>query len=302
MVENVATVFPDLEAGDFYLLSGLEHGMRFSEWVKRERIPEFSRLEAENVDYRLDRCMDLELLERKTIQYTGYRLTFEGYDALALRAFTERDTFDEFGAPLGVGKESDVYEVRSYKPLALKYHREGYTEFREVAKEREYTADREHVSWFYTARKAAEREHEVLEALYPDVAVPQPIDQNRHAVVMEKFAGVELANARLDPEQAPGVLDLILAEVSAAHDAGYVHADMSEYNVAVGETGVTLFDWPQAVPIDHENAPELLRNDVSNILDYFARKYPNAVPEIDADSVADRILDGAFESIRAETA
>jgi len=302
MVENVATVFSDLEPGDFYLLSGLEHGMRFSEWVKRERIPEFSRLEAENVDYRLDRCMDLELLERKTIQYTGYRLTFEGYDALALRAFTERDTFDEFGAPLGVGKESDVYEVRSYKPLALKYHREGYTEFREVAKEREYTADREHVSWFYTARKAAEREHEVLEALYPDVAVPQPIDQNRHAVVMEKFAGVELANARLDPEQAPGVLDLILAEVSAAHDAGYVHADMSEYNVAVGETGVTLFDWPQAVPIDHENAPELLRNDVSNILDYFARKYPNAVPEIDADSVVDRILDGAFESVRAETA
>jgi len=302
MVENVASVFPDLEPGDFYLLSGLEHGMRFSEWVKRDRIPEFSRLEAENVDYRLDRCMDRELIERKTIQYTGYRLTFEGYDALALRAFTERDTFEEFGAPLGVGKESDVYEVRSYKPLALKYHREGYTEFREVAKEREYTADREHVSWFYTARKAAETEHDVLEALYPDVAVPQPIDHNRHALVMEKFAGVELANARLDPEQAPGVLDLILAEVSAAHDAGYVHADLSEYNVAVGETGVTLFDWPQAVPVDHENAPELLRTDVSNVVDYFARKYPNAVPDIDADSVADRILDGEFESVRAETA
>jgi RIO kinase 2 len=297
MVSNVAAVFPELEPGDFYLLSGLEHGMRFSEWVKESDIPQFSRLDAQDVSYRLDRCMDRELLERKTIQYTGYQLTFEGYDALALRAFTERDTFDEFGAPLGVGKESDVYEVRSYKPLALKYHREGYTQFREVRKEREYTADREHVSWMYTARKAAEREHGILEALYPDVAVPQPIDHNRHAIVMEKLPGAELANATLEDAQATGVLDLILREVATAYEAGYVHADVSEYNVFVGEGGVTLFDWPQAVATDHENATELLRRDVANVAGYLKRKHPNAVPEIDAESVADRIREGAFESV-----
>jgi RIO kinase 2 len=302
MVSNVAAVFPELEPGDFYLLSGLEHGMRFSEWVKESDIPQFSRLDAQDVSYRLDRCMDRELLERKTIQYTGYQLTFEGYDALALRAFTERDTFDEFGAPLGVGKESDVYEVRSYKPLALKYHREGYTQFREVRKEREYTADREHVSWMYTARKAAEREHEILEALYPDVAVPRPIDQNRHAIVMEKLPGAELANATLEGAQATGVLDLVLREVAAAYEAGYVHADVSEYNVFVSENGVALFDWPQAVATDHENATELLRRDITNVAGYLKRKHPNVVPEIEAESVADRIREGAFESVEADAA
>jgi RIO kinase 2 len=298
MVSNVAAVFPELEPGDFYLLSGLEHGMRFSEWVKESDVPQFSRLDAGDVSYRLDRCMDRELIERKTIQYTGYRLTFEGYDALALRTFTERDTFDEFGAPLGVGKESDVYEVRSYKPLALKYHREGYTQFREVRKEREYTSDREHVSWMYTARKAAEREHEVVETLYPDVVVPQPIDHNRHAIVMEKLPGAELANAKLDPEQATGVLDLILGEIDAAYEAGYVHADVSEYNVFVSEDGVALFDWPQAVTTDHENAAEFLRRDVENIAGYLKRKHPNAVPEIDAEAVAERIRESDFESVK----
>jgi len=298
MVSNVAAVFPELEPGDFYLLSGLEHGMRFSEWVKESDVPQFSRLDAGDVSYRLDRCMDRELIERKTIQYTGYRLTFEGYDALALRTFTERDTFDEFGAPLGVGKESDVYEVRSYKPLALKYHREGYTQFREVRKEREYTSDREHVSWMYTARKAAEREHEVVETLYPDVAVPQPIDHNRHAIVMEKLPGAELANAKLDPEQATGVLDLILGEIDAAYEAGYVHADVSEYNVFVSEDGVALFDWPQAATTDHENAAEFLRRDVENIAGYLKRKHPNAVPEIDAEAVAERIRESDFESVK----
>jgi len=220
MVQNVAGMLTELEPEDFHLLSGIEQGMRFSEWVAREKIPEFSRLTAEEVDYRIDRCLDRELIERQTIQYEGYRLKFEGYDALALHTFAERETLEGFGSPLGVGKESDVYEVQSYKPLALKYHREGYTNFREVMKERDYTSDREHVSWFYTARKAAEREYEALETLYPDVKVPRPVDHNRHAIVMEKIDGVELSRTKLEDEQVVPILDLILSEMADAYAAG----------------------------------------------------------------------------------
>jgi RIO kinase 2 len=297
MVENVAPLMRELEPEDFYLLSGIEQGMRFSEWVAREKLPEFSRLTAENVDYRLDRCEDRGLIERKTIQYQGFKLTFEGYDALALHTLIERETIDAFGSPLGVGKESDVYEVRSYKPFALKFHREGYTNFREVMKEREYTADRDHVSWQYTARKAAEREYDALEGLYPDVSVPRPIDQNRHAIVMERIDGTELSRTKLEPGQVVPILDLVCREVAAAYDEGYVHADMSEYNVFVADDGVTVFDWPQAVPTDHENADELLTRDIENLLGYFQRKYPKQVDDVDTDSVTNAILDGEFTTV-----
>ncbi|WP_311171284.1 serine/threonine-protein kinase RIO2 [Halobellus ordinarius] len=298
MVRNVAGIMAELEPEDFYVLSGVEQGMRFSEWVNREKLPDLSNLTPEEVEYRLDRCATRGLIERKTIQYEGYTLTAEGYDALALRTFSERETIEGVGAPLGVGKESDVLEVQSYRPLALKFHREGYTNFREVMRERDYTADNQHVSWLYTARKAAEREYEALEALYPDVSVPRPIDQNRHAIVMAKLDGVELERAKLQEEQAVGVLDLILDEMATAYDAGYVHADMSGYNVAVGEGGVTIFDWPQAVTTDHENARELLARDVENIISYFRRKYPAEIPDIDADSVADSVAAGEFETVR----
>jgi RIO kinase 2 len=297
MVRNVAGEMAALDPEDFYLLSGIEHGMRFSRWVDEGKIPGFSRLDDGEVGYRLDRCEDRGLVERNTIQYTGFRLTFEGYDALALRTFSERGTLEGVGAPLGVGKESDVYEASSYKPLALKFHREGYTDFREVQKERDYTSDKEHISWFYTARKAAEREHGVLETLYPDVRVPRPLDTNRHAIVMEKLEGVELSRAKLDPAQAVGVLDLILDEVATAYEAGYVHADMSEYNVFVSEKGVTVFDWPQAVPTDHENSDELLERDLRNLVGYFGRKYPNETPEVDVQALAGRIVAGEFESV-----
>ncbi|ELY51998.1 MULTISPECIES: serine/threonine-protein kinase RIO2 [Natronorubrum] len=298
MVRNVAGLLPELEAEDFYLLSGVEQGMRFSEWVQREKLPKFSGLTEEEVDYRLERCLKRGLVEKKTIQYEGYTLQFEGYDILALRALVEQDTISEFGSPLGVGKESDVYEVRSYKPLALKYHREGYTNFREVHKERDYTSDNEHVSWMYTARKAAEREYDILEALYPDVSVPRPIGQNRHVIVMEKMDGVELSQTRLTDDQVLGVLDLLLEEIALAYETGYVHADMSEYNVFVSEDGVKIFDWPQAIPTDHENATEFLRRDLTNTLGYFRRKYPQHVPDdIDSDDVAVSIEEESFDSI-----
>ena len=298
MVQNVAPVMAELEPEDFYLLSGIEQGMRFSEWVQREKIPEYSRLTAENVEYRLDRCMDRELIERKTIQYEGYTLTFEGYDALALHTFAERETLSGVGSPLGVGKESDVYEVQSYRPLALKFHREGYTNFREVMREREYTADREHVSWQYTARKAAEREYDALEALYPDVEVPQPIDHNRHAIVMERMDGVELSRTRLDSEQVRPLLEMILREIQTAYQEGYVHADISEYNIFVASGGITIFDWPQAVPTDHENSEPLLERDIENIAGYFQRKYPSQVAEsVDTGALAGSVREGTFNSI-----
>jgi len=297
MVQNVATLMSGLEPEDFHLLSGIEQGMRFSRWVAEGKLPEFSRLDPGDIEYRIDRCMDRELLEQQTIQYTGYRLTFEGYDALALRTFAERETVDGVGGPLGVGKESDVYEARSFQPLALKYHREGYTNFREVRKEREYTAEKDHKSWLYTARKAAEREYEALEALYPDVSVPKPVDQNRHAVVMERIDGVELSRVELEPEQVTGVLDLVLCEMAESYDLGYVHADMSEYNVFVAEDGITVFDWPQAVPTEHENSRELLVRDVENLLGHFHRKYPRETPDVDEASLATAIASGSFGTV-----
>jgi serine/threonine protein kinase len=294
MVQNVAPLLAEMEQEDFYLLSGVEQGMRVAEWVDRRELPKLSGLTAEAVTYRLDRCAKRDLIRRKTIQYEGYTLTAEGYDALALHTFAERETITGVGAPLGVGKESDVYEVESFRPMALKLHREGYTNFREVLRERDYTATHRHVSWLYTARKAAEREYEMLRMLYPAVSVPRPVDQNRHAIVMGKFDGVPLARARLDPQQVPGVFELICDEVEKTIEAGIIHNDLSEYNIAVGTSGVTIFDWPQALELGHDNARERLERDIENVVRYLRRKYPHTAPTADPALIAAELM-GAEE-------
>jgi RIO kinase 2 len=125
------------------------------------------------------------------------------------------------------------------------------------------------------------------------------VDHNRHAIVMEKIDGVELSRTKLEDEQVVPILDLILSEMADAYANGYVHADMSEYNVFVNNEGITIFDWPQAVETDHENADEFLERDADNVVGYFRRKYPQLVPEnVDSEALAGDIADGAFETVR----
>jgi RIO kinase 2 len=60
-----------------------------------------------------------------------------------------------------------------------------------------------------------------------------------------------------------------------------------------------VFDWPQAVPTDHENAEEFLERDCENLVGYFRRKYPAEIPEIDVSALAAAVRDDEFAGVRA---
>jgi len=136
-------------------------------------------------------------------------------------------------------------------------------------------AELPHVSWLYQSRLAAEREFEALKLVYPcGVSVPEPINQNRHIIVMRIIEGVELYRC---PEiQKPReVLDEILLNVEKAYvKAEVIHADLSEFNVILKPDQHTLIiDWPQFVKRDHPDAERLLARDIRNIIRFFSRKF-----------------------------
>jgi RIO kinase 2 len=114
---------------------------------------------------------------------------------------------------------------------------------------------------------------------------------------MERIDGVELARTKLETDQVLPILNMILSEVQTAYRDGYVHADMSEYNVFVAPDGVTVFDWPQAVPTDHANSTDLLERDVENTVGYFQRKYPGQVGDCDVTGLANTLADDSFDGV-----
>ena len=279
MIDESLRVFNELDSRDFRILTGIETGMKYFEWVPIEEINKYTRIPFEKLEYKLKKLVRNKLVVRTTQPYEGFQIYFEAYDALALNAFVKRKSISAIGDEIGVGKESVIYEailppelaIGEPVPVVIKFHREGRTSFKQIKRVRDHLGDREHFSWIYAARLAAQREYGIMTTLYPKVSMPKPFDHNRHAIVMELAKGSLLSKTRLlDPQW---YLDEILKQIKITYSLGVIHADLSEYNVFVSEEGVQLIDWPQYITPEHPHADEILERDVSNILTHFFRKY-----------------------------
>jgi len=239
-------------------------------------VAKYSGLNESELEYRMKRLDELDLLYRQQDPYLGYMMNYNGYDLLALNAFVKSETLEALGPSIGVGKESDVYEAVTPDEgkVAVKFHRLGRTSFRDTRRKREYVADRRHISWLYQSRLAAEAEYTALQIMHGAGAwVPKPIDQNRHVIVMQLIEGTELSDI-ISLDEPRLFLEDILEDVGLAYKAGVVHTDLSEYNILVDAEGmVWIIDWPQYVSADHPNALELLKRDIGNVVYYFKRKY-----------------------------
>jgi RIO kinase 2 len=190
------TLLRYLSKDDFRVLTAIEMGMKNHEVVPASLVSSISSL-------RTGGCVKIlkELVRHKLVCYEhskhceGYRLTFLGYDYLALKAFANRKTIQSVGNQIGVGKESDVYIVadESGQQLCLKLHRLGRASFRKLKEKRDYLRHRHSTSWVYLSRLAAVKEFAYMKALHDcGFPVPTPIDWNRNCVVMELHSGYPL--------------------------------------------------------------------------------------------------------------
>ncbi|MGD0977697.1 MAG: RIO1 family regulatory kinase/ATPase [Candidatus Bathyarchaeia archaeon] len=271
------SVLRELKNEDFRVLQAIETAMSEHEFVPKEQIARFTKLDlARDTDFRINRLSKLGLIYRMRGAYTGYTLNYAGYDCLAINGLVKANVLEAFGKPLGVGKEADVYDA--LKPngerIAVKFHRLGRISFRQIIRRRSYSTQRS-ASWLYQSRLAAEREYQALQLLFPyHIAVPEPISQNRHVVAMGMIEGAELAEYKEIP-RPDKILGEILRNARKAYlKAGIIHADLSEYNIILKpDRHILIIDWPQYVTKEHPNAEELLTRDVQNILKYFKRKH-----------------------------
>ena len=130
------------------------------------------------------------------------------------------------------------------------------------------------------------------------VAVPEPICYYDTIIVMS-FIGERGQRApllkelhesgALDKSLAHHIMNKVLNYVKIAFTkAKLIHADLSEYNIMVWNGEPYIIDVAQAVRIDHPNALEFLRRDISNIIRFFDEEVGIDVP--DPDEVLKEIL------------
>uniref|UniRef100_A0A060T3P2 Serine/threonine-protein kinase RIO2 n=1 Tax=Blastobotrys adeninivorans TaxID=409370 RepID=A0A060T3P2_BLAAD len=267
---------------DFRVLTAMEMGSKNHEVVPTSLIVQISGLKsASAVNRALSNLAKIKLVTRlRNAQYDGFRLSYLGYDYLALKAFVKRESLLGVGNQIGIGKESDIYVVVGKDNIqnVLKIHRLGRVSFRSVKNNRDYLKSRQSASWMYLSRLAAQKEYAFMKVLHENgFQVPTPIDQSRHQIVMSLVDGFPMRQLR--EHDNPGRLYSTLMEfIVKLANHGLIHCDFNEFNIMIREEfedpdqEIVVIDFPQAISIDHPDAAQYFARDVDCIRTFFERK------------------------------
>lgn len=288
-------LFLDLSIYENLHLIQVERASKDHEIVPTPLIERFSRTKGgvSGVHKSISALAKTGLIARvKEAKYDGYRLTYGGFDYLAVHNHSTRKEIYSVGSRVGVGKESDITMVADHKGVqkVLKIHRLGRISFRSVKSNRDYLKNRQAGSWMYLSKLSAMREFAFMKALHSEgFPVPEPIAQSRHTVLMSFVDAFPLRQISEVPDPASLYGDLI-DEILRLAKHGLIHGDFNEFNILIKEEvsttttedckeeeSVTLIpviiDFPQMVSMDHVNAEMYFDRDVNCIKRFFERRF-----------------------------
>ncbi|KAN0064021.1 Serine/threonine-protein kinase rio2 [Thecaphora frezii] len=235
-----ATDLRYISAQEFRALTAIEMGSKNHEVVPSSLAAQISGLHHSGINKLFGSLAKRKLIARvQNAKYDGYRLTYGGYDFLALRTFSKRETIAAVGRRIGVGKESDINIVESPEgeSRVLKIHRLGRISFRAIKEKRDYMGKRKSASWMYMSRLAAAKEYAFMQILHQHgFPVPTPIDQARHCIVMSHIDAFPLRQiAVLPPGQIPLLYSALMKLIVRLARVGLIHGDFNEFNLLIRE-------------------------------------------------------------------
>ena len=266
-----------LSKDEMRVLMAVEQGMKNHDLVPVELIATIANLKHGGAFKALGVLLRAKLLRHDRKKYDGYSLNYLGYDYLAFNTLARRGVLKAMGRQIGVGKESDVFialDETEEKTLVVKMHRLGRTSFRKVKEKRDYHQHRKFANWLYLSHLAAEKEFAFMkilkEAGFP---VPDPVDCNRHCVVMSLVDAYPLTQIRELSKPGKVFAQLMELHIRLAQ-CGLVHCDFNEFNVMINDKEeLTVIDFPQMVSTSHKNAAYYFNRDVECLRLFFERRY-----------------------------
>jgi RIO kinase 1 len=227
-------------------------------------------------------------------KFKVYKNVLDDFTVRTLFELGSKGLFDrEALVPFSMGKESNVFFgtgksgdviVKIYRLQSCDFNRMyDYIKFDprfiQLKKQRRKVI----LSW-------VQREYRnLLKAREAGVSAPTPYAIQNNVIVM-KCIGKENPAPKLKdlaPKKPQEFLGEVIKNVERYYLAGFVHGDLSKFNILNDDERPVLIDFSQSTTTVNQNAEEYLRRDVKNICDYFQK----IGAECDPDMIVKSILD-----------
>jgi len=207
---------------------------------------------------------------------------FDRQTLIALAKLINKGYLSELVSTVSMGKEANVFRGKDSAgfPVAVKIYKKDTTLFKDMMpyidgdpRFKRIKRKRAHIIYTW-----CQKEFKNLQEFYEiGVPVPKPYAYRDNVLVME-FIGINDHPAPrlrdVDIKHPKEMLESIIEDIKKLYDNGFVHADMSEYNILVKDEGeYYLIDVGQGVPLAHPMAYRWVVRDVMNIVNYFNRRY-----------------------------
>lgn len=221
-------------------------------------------------------------------KFKTYKNVFDEHSERCLFRLSSRGHFDHLESPISIGKEANIFTaVKENHKVIVKIYRLETCDFNKMYNYIKFDPRFVHIkknkrliifSW-------CKREFRNLTKLRESgVRVPQPIAFMDNILIMEHIGKDRPAPRLKDkmPENPEDFVRRIIRQVKKIAKAGYIHGDLSEFNILNHNEKPVMIDLSQCTSMESMNSRELVERDARNV-ERYARKIGVHIPAKDIE-------------------
>ncbi len=203
---------------------------------------------------------------------------FDQFTIRNLFVLSSKDFFEDGTlSPVSIGKEANIFSAqRGDERIIIKIYRLETADFKKM-----YDYIKPDPRYVNLAKKHrdivfawSQREYRnLLKARQAMVKAPLPIAFMKNILVMSMVGDEEPSQKMKDaiPNKPQEFLDSVMENIRRFYKAGYVHGDLSKFNILNYNETPVLIDFSQASPLRAPHADAMLKRDVHNVCEFFRK-------------------------------
>ncbi len=203
------------------------------------------------------------------------------FDAFTLRnlfVLSSKGFYDEDSlSPLSIGKEANVFSAdNGDDKVVVKIYRLETSDFNKMyeyikpdPRYEDLAKDKRETIFAWSQREY----RNLLAARRAMVRAPLPITFMKNILVMSYIGDNAPAQKMKDqvPENPEEFFKDIIVHMKKFYHAGFVHGDLSKFNILNYNEQPVLIDFSQASPLNTPNISHMLKRDIHNVGEFFAK-------------------------------